>query len=299
MADDFDKHVYVLSTLSHVRDHAPHAPVIEGSSEKKHLNLLNDIALALTTKAKGDVTAVTMIQSATAIEFLYSKNAPCNGSLDTYLQSIKKILASNEDLTIIQSEILKAIVSSCIEKFRDRVIKCQKEVESCGNVAPIKEDGTSMNLCDYLREWHGLSSTEIIRKFLKDLQHLDTRKQALKANLLKCLSLSREACIIGTVLILSLINLCEQLPYIIIGLGKHLQQYPTLLRRVQKLGAYHGMALRFKKLLVYPNFFKLRGNISFVEISLLYFFDFGFLILRSLTGPPRSTKNFCCPPESG
>ena len=90
---------------------------------------------------------------------------------------------------------------------------------------------------------------------------------------MKCISLSREACIIGILLILSPINSCEQVSDIIIGLGKHLQQYPTLLRRVQKLGAYHGMALRFKKLLVNPNFFKLRGNISFVEVSLPEFFS--------------------------
>ena len=167
MADEFDKLVYVLSTLSHVRDHAPLKPVIEGSSEQKHVDLLNDVALALTTKARGDVTAVTMKQSATALEFFYSKNAPCNGSLDLYLQSIKKVLANNDDLDIIQIEIFKEVVSSCTEKFKDRVIKCQKAAESCGNVAPIIEDGRSKNLCDTLQKWHGLSSTETNTTFLK------------------------------------------------------------------------------------------------------------------------------------
>lgn len=90
MADEFDKLVYVLSKLSHFRENAPLKPVLSGSSEKMHVGLLNDIALALTTKARGDVTAVTMKQSVAAIEFFYSKNAPCNGSLDVYLQSIRK-----------------------------------------------------------------------------------------------------------------------------------------------------------------------------------------------------------------
>lgn len=248
MADEFDKLVYVLSTLSHVREHAPLKPAID-SSEKKHVDLLNSITLALTTKVIGDVTAVTMKQSATVIEFFYSKNAPCNGSLDVYLQSIKKALANNDDLGIIQTEILKEVVSSCTEKFKDRVIKCQKAAKSYDKVAPSIEDSTSKNLCDTLQKWHGLSSTEIITIFLKDLHNLDTSIQALKANVKKCISLSREACIIVIVLILSPINSCDQVSDIIIGLGKHLQQYPILLRRVQKLGAYHGMALRFKKLL--------------------------------------------------
>ena len=297
MADEFDKLVYVLSTLSHVREHAPLKPVIEGSSEKKHVDLLNDVALALTTKARGDVTAVTMKQSATAIEFFYSKNAPCNGSLDAYLQSIKKFLANNDDLGVIQIEILKEVVSSCTEKFQDRVIKCQNAAESCGKVAPIKEDGTSRNLCDTLQKWHGLSSAEIIATFLKDLRNLDTSIQALKANLKKCISLSREACIISIMLILSPINSCDQVSDIIIGLGKHLQQYPILLRRVQKLGAYHGMALRFKKRLVNPNLFKLRGNICFVEVSFPYFFFlFWFSNLKiSHRSPPHPRKLLLSP----
>lgn len=124
MANEFDKLVYFLSTLSHVHEHALLKPVIEGSSEKKALDLLNDVALASTTKARGNVTAVTMKQIATAIEFFYSKNAPCHGSLDVYLQSIEKVLANNDDRGIIQTEILKEVVFSPAEKSKDRVIKC-------------------------------------------------------------------------------------------------------------------------------------------------------------------------------
>lgn len=121
MADEFDKLVYVLSTLLHVCEHAPFKPVIEDQSERKHVDLLNDIALALTTKARGDVTAVTTKQSGTAIEFFYSKNAPCNRSLDVYLQAIKEALANNDRLGAIQTAIMKEVVPSCIEKFKDRV----------------------------------------------------------------------------------------------------------------------------------------------------------------------------------
>lgn len=73
----------------------------------------------------------------------------------------KKVLANNDDVRVIQSEILKEVMSSCTKKFMDRVIKCQKAAESCGKVAPgIKEDdGTSKNhLCNTLQMWHGLSS---------------------------------------------------------------------------------------------------------------------------------------------
>lgn len=55
--------------------------VIESPASRKHADLLNDIALALTTEAEGDTTTVTMTQSAASLEFLYFKNAPCNQHL--------------------------------------------------------------------------------------------------------------------------------------------------------------------------------------------------------------------------
>lgn len=152
MAEEFDKLVYVLSTLSHVCKHAPPKPVIEGQSERNHVDLLNDIALALTTKTNGDITAVTMKQSGTAIEFFYSMNAPCNGSLDVYLQAIKEAIAKTDDIEDIQVAVMKEVVPSCIEKFKDRVVKCKKAAESCDNVAPSEDNNTSKNLCNTLRK---------------------------------------------------------------------------------------------------------------------------------------------------
>lgn len=79
---------YILSSVSHIREHTTLKPVIEFPPERKHVSLLDGIDLGLTTKAKGDVTAVMMKQSATTIDFLYSKNKLYNGYLDGYLQAI-------------------------------------------------------------------------------------------------------------------------------------------------------------------------------------------------------------------
>ena len=119
-ADEFDKLVYVLSTVSHVREHAQLKPVIESPSKRKHnIDLLNDIALALTTGAKRrcccshDETECHRYRN-----FFYSKQAPCNGSLDVYLQAIKEAIAN------------------------------VKGAESCNNVAPSQDNGTPKNPCD-------------------------------------------------------------------------------------------------------------------------------------------------------
>lgn len=63
---------------------------------------------------KGDAIAVTMKQSATAIEFLYLKNAPCNGSLDEYLQATNQAILNNDNAEDIQVSILKEVMPSCI-----------------------------------------------------------------------------------------------------------------------------------------------------------------------------------------
>lgn len=188
-------------------------------------------------------------------------------------------------------------MSSYTKKFQDRVIKYQKAAESCGKITPIKEDSMSKNLCDILQKWYGLGSAEIIITSLKDLRNLDTSIQVLKTNLKKYISLSQKACIIGTMLRQLPINLYDQVFDIIISLGKHLQQYPILLKRVQKLGPYYGMALRFKKLLINPNFFKLCANICFIEVSFPYFFLFRFFNLTSFINPSHTPENFCYPLE--
>ena len=78
---------------------------------------------------------------------------------------------------------------------------------------------------------------------------------------------------IGILLILSPINSCDQVSDVVTGLGKSFQQYPALLRRVQKLGAYYRVAWRVRTLLKDPNFFKLRGSIRFVEVNFPCFFS--------------------------
>lgn len=160
-----------------------------------------------------------------------------------------------------------------IDKFKNRAIKCKKAAESCDNVAPSQDNGTPKNLCDTLQRWHGLSSTAIIANFLNNLRNLDTSRQALKADVKKCMVISQEACMIGILLILSPINSCDQVSDVVTGLGKSFQQYPALLRRVQKLGAYYRVAWRVRTLLKDPNFFKLRGSIRFVEVNFPCFFS--------------------------
>lgn len=56
------------------------------------------------------------------------------------------------------------------------------------------------------------------------------------------------------------------------------------------------MAFRVKKLLKDTNFFKLRGNIRFIEVSFSHFFLFNLTISQRF---PSITENPFCYSESG
>lgn len=79
---------------------------------------------------QGHVAAVTMYQTATSLNFYYTKHAPCNGALDIYIAAIHEAIKSNKILATIQCKIVWEALANCIEKFKSRIIKCKKAVEA-------------------------------------------------------------------------------------------------------------------------------------------------------------------------
>ena len=87
-----NEHVYALSRLSHIHKNVPTKPKTMGIEERKHLKILDGIALLLVTEAKGDVVAVSFTQTTSTITVNYAKNFPCNGALDMYIDGILKLI---------------------------------------------------------------------------------------------------------------------------------------------------------------------------------------------------------------
>src|SRR5436190_14282115 len=69
----FDKLLFALSSISHIRGHAPTESSL-AAQQRKHLSFLDGIALLLVTEDKADVAAVSFLQTPTSIEFYYAKN---------------------------------------------------------------------------------------------------------------------------------------------------------------------------------------------------------------------------------
>lgn len=71
MGDKFDEFVYVFSILLYICNHIPLKLIIENLSDQKKVNLLNNIALVLSTKVKRNVTIIIIIQSVITFKSFY------------------------------------------------------------------------------------------------------------------------------------------------------------------------------------------------------------------------------------
>jgi hypothetical protein len=142
--------VHLLSTTRHIRDVIPSSPPEPEADEKKHLKLLDDIALLLVTKPKWDVCAVTMSLTTQHIEF-YPKNAPCGRDLEPYICHIKQILSAKTSMNIMSGQLLILILQICVEKMRSRIVKVQLPIaESTESCSPSHLPPQSKKQCGFL-----------------------------------------------------------------------------------------------------------------------------------------------------
>lgn len=109
MAKQLDKLIYVLSSVKHIREPALPPKLRMETTHRKHVELLDDIAFLLVTKARNDVVAVTWHQTSATITFYYAKNAPCSGSMDNYLTSIQHALRPGSNLDTLQTDLYRKI----------------------------------------------------------------------------------------------------------------------------------------------------------------------------------------------
>jgi hypothetical protein len=127
-----DELIFALSCISHVCEHAPTVP--SGTAQqRKHLSLLDGLALFLVTEDRGDVAAVSFAQSSTSVDFYYAKNRPCKASMTEYVESLLKEVRNYEPSKKNEFivNIVKKAASMCIRKVRSRIRKVCTELAKC------------------------------------------------------------------------------------------------------------------------------------------------------------------------
>jgi len=92
----FYEAVYVLSIIKHIQPNPQQPRYDQPNSVRKHLRLMDLIALILVSGAKGDCAASTIIMSSAQIPKLriyYSKNQPCSQNDHDFIIKVKGLLA--------------------------------------------------------------------------------------------------------------------------------------------------------------------------------------------------------------
>jgi hypothetical protein len=198
MATEHDKLVYALATLKHIGEHAPAITPTKQETQKKHLTLLDHIALIMVTKAKGDVAAVRMEMTGQGTIFFYAKSSPCPDDFKSYLNNIVSIIANTEDQATMQWDILKEILVTCKEKLQNRIVKCQQELRNFEDmVIPKEHNSKGPRLSELLPSWAGKTPEGIITDFLETLSQFDVNTSSLSSQVGKSLELTHKACLIG------------------------------------------------------------------------------------------------------
>ncbi len=192
--DDFNRQIYILASIYHVKDHVPSRPSKGDKNEQKHLELLDYIALLPVTKSSGDVAAVGMEIGPSAIDFYYAKNGPCEPSVRVYVDEIASIIRVNEP-SDVPGLMLMIVMVQCADKLRARIKRCQKALEDCGEIRCASPGNIYAGRLD---ERCGQDDSKILHSFCGELRLFDTSIAVLRSQPESSIRISHHACLLGT-----------------------------------------------------------------------------------------------------
>ena len=194
---EFNRQIYILASVSLIKEHASRPPPQCNSVEQKHLRLLDYITLLLVNKSRGDVAAVTMEHTATSLKFYYAKNRPCDSSTLSFVDRILLVL-KEQPLRFMHKSMLMIVMVECVEKVSARIRKSQKAIEEVGEIN-ITQSSPSINHGKILESWEGLDNLQIISSFLIELKTFKTATPIMRSNPETSMLLCIKAFLIGTI----------------------------------------------------------------------------------------------------
>lgn len=190
----FGKDVYLLS---HIRDNVPASTPKRNLLHGENLPLLDDIALLLSTKAKGDTCAVMLRLTYQRVDIIFSKNAPTRKSLDAYLSEIRRIIASPMSSEDKVKELYPLVVITCFEKIRSRMQKIQQILLAYPQ--PLNFPSDSKDLSTIRKKWNNMNDGQIATEYLTNLQETDLDMEKFKIGLPALANSCQAAFSIGSV----------------------------------------------------------------------------------------------------
>lgn len=111
-AVSFAEKVFTLSKFIHVRKFRNNVSAVYNRHQKKHLRLLDDIALLLVREPNSDVAAVAFEQQPKSVTFYYAKNRPSTPSEKAHIEQVLEIAKGPLDVDRIDLILTKVLAAS-------------------------------------------------------------------------------------------------------------------------------------------------------------------------------------------
>lgn len=271
--------VHTISLLRRTQEYTP-APPSCSSTERKHLSLLDGIALLLVMGEKSDVVAVTYRQTTTDIIIFYSANCHDPNRRDHINEIANKIrnIVPNQKLSSVIGAILLICLKNCSRKIKQRVRKLWKAFTELASWAMPEGnmDEFVLSICGPCADYpQALSFFKLLQQATDNvsgsMQHEGNMINIMYQIMYKSYRLGMSNCW----KLWSHITFKYTCAEIISIPGKvkdvcALPHLATLTRRIRKLGDYYGAARRLCIICATPEVNKCLKNLHFQEVSLLY-----------------------------
>lgn len=172
-AVSFAETVYALSQVIHVVKFRNDISGGLTKDQRKHLCLLNDIALLLVTESNCDVAAVSLERVPSGVHFYYAKNRPEAAKDKEHIEALWKLVRGTGDETERIDKILRHVKIHCGPKLLSRFRKLKAKIlinqDTPGGYLRGDQNG---ELHDYYKsnftDWYDkyLTATDLLTDFL-------------------------------------------------------------------------------------------------------------------------------------
>lgn len=156
--------------LRRFQELAPVQPVHRNERIKKHLNLLDGIALLLVTESQSDVVATTFTQTQSNIKIEFARNSAVKIPAD-YINKILNrlaLLTLSNDRNEAAGNILLIALIPCFPKIKQRATKLWN---ACKKVLPqeVTKDNFDQFVKGLFLESEGVGAAGVVAAFFKEL----------------------------------------------------------------------------------------------------------------------------------
>lgn len=177
----FAEKVYALSKVVHIVKFRNDAAATHDDHQRKHLRLLDDIALLLVTGSSSDAAAVSFERRCDEVVFHYAKNRPSTAAehahIDVLIATVQAGGTPNDRIRDMLAKVLDICRPKIISRLRKLQSVISKTPASVWYIHEDPEDEVHQYFKQRLGDWYDtcLSASQFLHGFMSNLNSLSVK----------------------------------------------------------------------------------------------------------------------------